>query len=265
MADPEAGERVIEIRAVAKEYGTGATSRVIALDGIDLTIRRGELVSLVGPSGCGKSTLLNLIAGLDTYTAGEILVEGERVRGPRRIGYVFQQDTLLPWRNVLSNAEFALEIAGVALKKRRDIAARWLHKLGLGAFSNHYPHQLSGGMRKRLQLATVLAVEPRILLMDEPFGALDAQTRTLIEDDFVALWRDVGMTVVFVTHDLAEAIAMCTRVVIVTARPGRVKSQYKIDLPTGLSTTDRKLQPGFQDLYSHIWADLRDEVGLRLE
>jgi NitT/TauT family transport system ATP-binding protein len=120
-------------------------------------------------------------------------------------------------------------------------------------------------MRKRLQLATVLAVEPRILLMDEPFGALDAQTRTLIEDDFVALWRDVGMTVVFVTHDLAEAIAMCTRVVIVTARPGRVKSQYKIDLPTGLSTTDRKLQPGFQDLYSHIWADLRDEVGLRLE
>jgi NitT/TauT family transport system ATP-binding protein len=265
MADPESKESVIEIRDVAKEYGATATSRVLALQGINLTIRRGELVSLVGPSGCGKSTLLNLIAGLDSCSAGEILVEGERVSGPRRIGYVFQQDTLLPWRNVLTNAEFALEIAGASLKHRRDIANRWLHKLGLGAFSNHYPHQLSGGMRKRLQLATVLAAEPRILLMDEPFGALDAQTRTLIEDDFVALWRDVGMTVVFVTHDLAEAIAVCTRVVIVTARPGRVKSQYKIDLPTGLSTTDRKLKPEFQDLYSQIWADLRDEVGTRLE
>jgi ABC-type nitrate/sulfonate/bicarbonate transport system ATPase subunit len=151
--------------------------RASALEGIDLTIRRGELVSLVGPSGCGKSTLLNLIAGLDSYSAGEILVEGEPVRGPRRIGYVFQQDTLLPWRNVLTNAEFALEIAGVALKKRRDIATRWLHKLGLGAFSNHYPHQLSGGMRKRLQLASVLAVEPRILLMEEAGDRLFTFTR----------------------------------------------------------------------------------------
>jgi NitT/TauT family transport system ATP-binding protein len=258
-------EAVISIRDVAKNFGASDTSRVQALQAVNLTIGRGELVSLVGPSGCGKSTLLNLIAGLDACSSGEIMVEGERVTGPRRIGYVFQQDTLLPWRNVQTNAEFALEIAGVAPNKRRDIAHGWLQKLGLGRFREHYPHQLSGGMRKRLQLATVLATEPRILLMDEPFGALDAQTRTLIEDDFLTLWRDVGMTVVFVTHDLSEAIAMCTRVVIVSARPGRVKSQYKIGLPDGLSTTDRKLAPGYQDLFSQIWTDLRDEVGTTLE
>jgi len=258
-------ETVISIRGVEKEFGGAGTSPVKALQAVNLDIGRGELISLVGPSGCGKSTLLNLIAGLDACSDGEILVEGQRVAGPRRIGYVFQQDTLLPWRDVQANAEFALEIAGVAPTVRRDIAAGWLQKLGLGNFRRHYPHQLSGGMRKRLQLAAVLATEPRILLMDEPFGALDAQTRTLIEDDFLALWRALGMTVVFVTHDLSEAIAMCTHVVIISARPGRVKSQYRIDLPATLSTTDRKLAPGYQELFSQIWADLRDEVGTSLE
>jgi NitT/TauT family transport system ATP-binding protein len=258
-------ETVISIRDVEKEFGGVGISPVKALQTVNLAVGRGELISLVGPSGCGKSTLLNLIAGLDACSGGEIVVEGQRVAGPRRIGYVFQQDTLLPWRDVQTNAEFALEIAGVAPRERRDIAAGWLQKLGLGGFKRHYPHQLSGGMRKRLQLAAVLATEPRILLMDEPFGALDAQTRTLIEDDFLALWRDVGMTVVFVTHDLSEAIAMCTHVVIISARPGRVKSQYRIDLPPGLSTTDRKLAPGYQELFSKIWADLRDEVGTSLE
>ncbi len=258
-------ETIISIRDVEKEFGGAGTSPVKALQAVNLAIRRGDLVSLVGPSGCGKSTLLNLIAGLDACSGGEIVVEGRRVAGPRRIGYVFQQDTLLPWRDVQTNAEFALEIAGVVRTARRDIAARWLQKLGLGNFRSHFPHQLSGGMRKRLQLAAVLATEPRILLMDEPFGALDAQTRTLIEDDFLALWRDLGMTVVFVTHDLSEAIAMCTHVVIISARPGRVKSQYRIDLPSGLSTTDRKLAPGYRELFSKIWADLRDEVGTSLE
>lgn len=258
-------ETAIELRGVCKEYGDSGASRVLALDGVNLSVQRGEIIGLVGPSGCGKSTLLNLIAGLDGFSAGEVIVEGSRVVGPRRIGYVFQQDTLLPWRNVRGNAEFALEVGGIRADERRAIASEWLQKLGLGKFGEHYPHQLSGGMRKRLQLATVLATEPRVLLMDEPFGALDAQTRTLIEDDFLDLWRDVGMTVLFVTHDLPEAIAMCTRVVIITARPGRVKSDYQIDLPSELSTTDRKLQSGFQDLFSKIWADLRDEVGTRLE
>lgn len=265
VADRRPGETIIQVRGVGKEYQSSSTSRVVALDGVDLTVGQGELIGLVGPSGCGKSTLLNLIAGLDDYTSGEIIVEGERVVGPRQIGYVFQQDTLLPWRDVRHNAEFSLEIRGVPAKERWEVASGWLDKLGLGDFCDHYPHQLSGGMRKRLQLATVLAVEPRILLMDEPFGSLDAQTRTLIEDDFVTLWREAGMTALFVTHDLAEAIAMCTRVVIITARPGRVKSDYEISLPADLSITERRLEPAFQDFYSSIWADLRDEVGTRLE
>jgi len=258
-------DTAIEIRDLCKEYGESGAAPVKALDGVNLSVRSGEIIGLVGPSGCGKSTLLNLVAGLDSFSSGEVIVEGERVVGPRRIGYVFQQDTLLPWRTVGGNAEFALEVSGMVAAERRDIAAGWLQKLGLGKFRDHFPHQLSGGMRKRLQLATVLATEPRILLMDEPFGALDAQTRTLIEDDFLRLWREVGMTVLFVTHDLPEAIAMCTRVVIITARPGRVKSDYRIHLPTDLPTTERKLQPGFQELFSQIWGDLRDEVGSRLE
>lgn len=265
VTDRRGGETVIEVRGVGKEFQGSSTSRVVALEGVDLTIGQGELIGLVGPSGCGKSTLLNLIAGLDNYTSGDIIVEGERVVGPRQIGYVFQQDTLLPWRDVKNNAEFALEIRGTPAKERREVASRWLDKLGLGDFHDHYPHQLSGGMRKRLQLATVLAVEPGILLMDEPFGPLDAQTRTLIEDDFINLWRESGMTALFVTHDLAEAIAMCTRVVIISARPGRVKSEYEITLPSHQSTTERRLEPAFQDFYASIWADLREEVGTRLE
>jgi NitT/TauT family transport system ATP-binding protein len=262
MSSPDA---LIEIRNVSKTFGDpGAASPVLAVDSVDLTILRQELVGLVGPSGCGKSTLLNLVAGLDRFSSGEILVEGRSVRGPQTLGYVFQQDTLLPWRNVLHNAEFALEIQGIDKTTRRRKCIDWLDKLGLARFVSHHPHQLSGGMRKRLQLATVLAGEPRILLMDEPFGALDAQTRALIEDDFVRLHRESDMTVVFVTHDLPEAIAMCSRVIIMTARPGRIKSDYAIELPRALSTTDRRLHPDFQSYFTRIWGDLREEVGSTL-
>ena len=259
-ADP-----VIDIRDVVKVYEGNASSSLLALDRASLQVRRGDLIGIVGPSGCGKSTLLNLIAGLDSFTSGEIIVEGTRVTGVREIGYVFQRETLLPWRNVRRNAEFALEIKGKRPDQRWQIAEPWLAKLGLGGFEHHHPHQLSGGMRKRLQLATILAAEPRVLLMDEPFGALDAQTRTVIEDDFLRLWRESGMTVLFVTHDLAEAIAMCTRVVIMTARPGRIKVEYDIGLPRDMSTTERRLEPQFQTLFGRIWADLRDEVGTSLQ
>ncbi|HEY6993339.1 MAG TPA: ABC transporter ATP-binding protein [Xanthobacteraceae bacterium] len=258
-------ETVIEVRNVTKVFGEGtSTSATLALDNVSLRIGRRDLVGLVGPSGCGKSTLLNLIAGLDPIDSGEIVVEERIVTGPQTLGYVFQQDTLLPWRSVLHNAEFALEIRGMERGVRRAKAAAWLDKLGLAKFSGHHPHQLSGGMRKRLQLATVLAGEPRVLLMDEPFGALDAQTRTLIEDDFLRLCNETMMTVIFVTHDLPEAIAMCSRVAIMTARPGRIKSDYPIGLPHGLSTTERRLHPDFQSYYSRIWNDLRDEVGSTL-
>jgi NitT/TauT family transport system ATP-binding protein len=256
---------IIEIKNVSKVFGESkGTSRTLAVDDISLAIGRRDLIGLVGPSGCGKSTLLNLIAGLDSFNSGEILIEGRSVKGPQTLGYVFQEDTLLPWRSVQHNAEFALEIQRVDTQTRRRTVAGWLDKLGLSKFSGHHPHQLSGGMRKRLQLATVLATEPHILLMDEPFGALDAQTRTLIEDDFVRLFSETEMTAIFVTHDLPEAIAMCSRVIIMTARPGRIKSDYVIDLPQNLSTTERRLHPEFQTYYSRIWSDLRDEVGSSL-
>lgn len=258
-------DAVIDVRNVSKIFGEqSSASSTLAIDNVSLTIGRRDLVGLVGPSGCGKSTLLNLVAGLDSFNGGEILLEGKPVKGPQTLGYVFQQDTLMPWRSVQHNAEFALEIQGVDSATRRRKASNWLNKLGLGNFTGHHPHQLSGGMRKRLQLATVMAAEPRVLLMDEPFGALDAQTRTLIEDDFVRLYNETDMTVVFVTHDLPEAIAMCSRVVIMTARPGRIKSDYKIELPRGLSTTDRRLHSDFQSYYARIWNDLRDEVGSSL-
>jgi sulfonate transport system ATP-binding protein len=266
MMGSKPADTVIEIRNVIKAFGGDQdSSRTLALDGVNFTVNRGDLIGIVGPSGCGKSTLLNLVAGLEPFNEGEIFVEGQKVKGPREIGYVFQQDTLLPWRDVRGNAEFGLEIKGRDREKRWDVAQGWLKKLGLGKFHGHYPHQLSGGMRKRLQLSCILATEPNILLMDEPFGALDAQTRTLIEDDFLRLWREAGLTVLFVTHDLSEAISMCTRVVIMSARPGRVKSQYAIDLPRDLSTTDRKLQAQYHELFAQIWADLKDEVGQHLE
>lgn len=260
-----ASDVMIDVRNVTKLFGEPSSpSQTLAIDNANLTVYRGDLVSLVGPSGCGKSTLLNLIAGLDGLSGGEIVLEGKVVARPQTIGYVFQKDTLLPWRTVQRNAEFALEIRGVQAEKRRRTSATWLDKLGLGKFGEHYPHQLSGGMRKRLQLATVLASEPHVLLMDEPFSALDAQTRMLIEDDFVKLWSETSMTAIFVTHDLGEAIAMCTRVVIMTARPGRIKSDYQITLPRGVPTTERRLHPGFQPLFSRMWEDLKDEVGTTL-
>ena len=261
----EGTEPIIKVEHVTKTFNqSGRASSVLAVDAVNLEISRGELVGLVGPSGCGKSTLLHLIAGLESIDSGAVLIDGNTVRGPQTLGYVFQQDTLLPWRSVLHNAEFALEIQGAEKGSRRRKVTAWLDQLGLAPFSHHYPHQLSGGMRKRLQLATILAADPRILLMDEPFAALDAQTRTLIEDDCVRLFNEMNMTVIFVTHDLSEAIAMCSRVIIMSARPGRIKSDYRIDLPQGLATTERRLHPNFQSLYARIWEDLREEVGSTL-
>ena len=218
----------------------------------------------MGPSGCGKSTLLNLIAGLARPTAGSIEVDGRRVSGPLKIGYMFQTETLLPWLTVSGNVELGLKLAGTPRERRRDRVRELIGKVGLMEFADALPHELSGGMRKRAQLAAVLANEPPVILMDEPFGALDAQTRAILEDDVVRLWRGTGTSIVFVTHDLAEAILVSTRVIIFTARPGRIKAEYPIDLPPGDSTLDQRTSPEFHAHYAKIWKDLRDEVGHRL-
>jgi len=237
---------------------------VRAIDNVSLVVGRGEFVSIVGPSGCGKSTLLNLIAGLDPPSSGTIEVAGRRVTGPLKIGYMFQTESLLPWLTVRENVGLGLKLAGTPVDRREARVRHLVAAVGLADFVGALPHELSGGMRKRAQLAAVLANEPTVILMDEPFAALDAQTRAILEDDLVRLWRGSGTSVVFVTHDLAEAILISTRLVIFTARPGRIKADYAIDLPPAESTLDQRTSPEFHAHYARIWKDLRDEVGHRL-
>jgi NitT/TauT family transport system ATP-binding protein len=252
------------VHDVTKHFTPSGREVVRALDPVSIDVAPGEFVAIVGPSGCGKSTLLNLIAGLDQPTSGSIEVGGRPVTGPVKIGYMFQADTLLPWRTITDNVELGPELAGVPGADRRRRADALLEQVGLARFAQALPHELSGGMRKRAQLAAVLANQPEVVLMDEPFGALDAQTRAVLEDDLVRLWRHSRKSIVFVTHDLAEAILLSTRVLIFTARPGRLKAEYPISLPGAESTLEQRTSPEFHAYYAKIWADLRDEVGHRL-
>ena len=219
-----------------------------AIEDVSFEISGGEFVSIVGPSGCGKSTLLGLIAGLAPVTAGRITLDGRGVDGVHpRLGFVFQRDALFPWKTVAQNVGLPLLF------------------VGLDGFEQHYPHQLSGGMRKRVALAMTLVHEPEIVLMDEPFGALDVQTRNLMENDLLDIWAQFRRTVVFVTHDLEEAIALSDRIVVMTAAPGRVKAVYRITLPRPRSVTEIRFHPDFGRLYETIWKDLKDEVRLGYE
>jgi NitT/TauT family transport system ATP-binding protein len=238
----------------------GATE-VVALDGISLAVDEGEFVSLIGPSGCGKSTLLHILDGLEAPTAGQALVAGRPVDGPGPDrGMVFQEYALLPWRTVQANVELGLELRGLPAAERRRIAADRLALVGLRGFEGRYPHELSGGMRQRVSIARALALQPQILLMDEPFANLDAQTRLLLEDELLAIWQRTGQTMLFVTHDLAEAIAMADRVVIFTARPGRIKDVVRVPLPRPRDVVRVRTTPEFARLYDHVWTQLRDEV-----
>jgi NitT/TauT family transport system ATP-binding protein len=233
-----------------------------ALNDVSVTIPAGQFVSVVGPSGCGKSTMLTAISGLRAPSSGEVRIGGARVTGVRNdVGFVFQHDALLPWRTALQNVELALRFRGVNRRNARERAREWLSRVGLSAFENAYPHQLSGGMRKRASIAATLVYEPTILLMDEPFSALDVQTRNIMENDLLRVWQEAGQqTVVFVTHDLEEAIGLSDRVVVLTAGPGRVLGDYAVDLPRPRNLLEVKLEPRFVELYSNIWADLGAEV-----
>ncbi len=237
-----------------------------ALQDISLEVRGGEFVSIVGPSGCGKSTLLGLVAGLVPLSEGRILVGGRPVGGvDPRLGYVFQRDALFPWKTVAQNVGLPLLFRGVDGATARARVAEWIGRIGLTGFERYHPHQLSGGMRKRVALAMTMAYEPEIILMDEPFGALDVQTRNLMENDLLEIWAQRRRTVVFVTHDLEEAIALSDRVLVMTASPGRVKAVYRIDLPRPRSVTEIRFHPDFGHLYETIWKDLKDEVRLGYE
>lgn len=239
-----------------------AGQRYTAVADTTLRIRAGEFVSVVGPTGCGKSTLLNIGAGLLAPSSGEVRVFGQPLAGINtRAGYMFQSDALMPWRSALDNVMLGLQYRGESQAQARAQAQGWLQRVGLGEFGDRYPHQLSGGMRKRTALAQVLALDPDIILMDEPFSALDIQTRQLMEDEVLELWAAKKKAVLFITHDLDEAIAMSDRVVVLSAGPAtHPMDEFGIDLPRPRHVAEVRTQPRFIELHTQIWGVLRDEV-----
>jgi NitT/TauT family transport system ATP-binding protein len=237
----------------------------VAVANANLVIGRGEFVSVVGPTGCGKSTLLNVAAGLLAPSSGTVDVFGERLRAAdgvnRRAGYMFQADALMPWRTGIGNVVAGLEFRGVPAAEAAARGEEWLRRVGLAGFGDRYPHQMSGGMRKRLALAQTLILSPDILLMDEPFSALDVQTRQLMENELLALWAEDRKSVLFITHDLEEAIALSDRVVVLSAGPGtRPIGDFKVDLPRPRDVSEIRMTPAFLDLHREIWGVMKEEV-----
>ena len=256
----------IELREVTKRFRTPSRTFYTAVHDLSLTIEHGEFCAIVGPTGSGKSTTLSLVAGLEMPSRGQVLVLGEHVTGvSRRCGYMFQTDAVFPWKNVLDNVATGPVYRGVDRQQARRQARDWIARVGLAGFEDRYPNQLSGGMRKRVSLAQSLINEPEILLMDEPFAALDVQTRTLMENELLDLWSQTSASVVFVTHDLEEAISLADRVVVFTAAPATLKRSYQIDLPRPRNVTEIRFDPRFARIYEQIWEDLRSEVVVAYE
>ena len=236
--------------------------RYTAVSDVDLTVGAGEFVSVVGPTGCGKSTLLNVAAGLLSPSKGSVKIFGEPLAGINsRAGYMFQAESLMPWRTALANVMAGLQFRGVPEREARTQAEDWLRRVGLGGFGDRYPHQMSGGMRKRASLAQTLVMDPDIILMDEPFSALDIQTRQLMENEVLDLWQSKKKAVLFITHDLDEAIAMSDRVVILSAGPASHPiGEFTIDIERPRDVAEVKTTPRFLELHAAIWAVLREEV-----
>ena len=253
---------LLSVEGVSKEYHVRG-KKVLALDSIDLAVAQGEFVTVVGPSGCGKSTLLNLIVGLLRSSSGRILFRGDPINGIcTKIGYVTQKDNLLPWRTLIENVEIALEIRGIENSARRQRAEELIGQVGLSGFEDHYPHELSGGMRQRANIIRTLIYDPELILMDEPFGPLDAQTRVVLQDQLLKLWLASRKTIVFITHDLVEAITLADRVVLMTSRPGRIKSIENVTIPRPRDVFQIHERPEFRSAYERLWEQLRPEVNL---
>ena len=248
------------VRGVSKTFGSAENSHPVrALAEVSLEVKEGEFVSIIGPSGCGKSTLLGIAGGLMPGYEGEILVSGERVEGPHpAVGIVFQEESTFPWRTTLGNVAFGLQMGGVGKEEREKKASEMLRLVGLSGFADRYPSELSGGMKQRVAIARALVMEPKVLLMDEPFGALDEQTRIILGEELLRLQERLRQTVLFVTHNINEAGQLSDRVIVMTARPGRIKEIVEIDLPRPRDSTiiasDR-----FGKLVGRIWSTLRTE------
>ena len=261
---PRPGVAALELERVTCSFvpRTPGAQRYTAIEDASLAVRDGEFVALVGPTGCGKSTLLNVAAGLLSPIAGAVSVFGEPLNGVNRhAGYLFQPDSLFPWRNALDNVATGLEFRGMPRAAAYELARPWLSRVGLGAHAQKYPHELSGGMRKRVALAQTWVLEPRVLLMDEPFSALDVQTRQLMENELLAMWAERRASVLFVTHDLEEAIALADEVVVLSAGPAsRVVAKQAVTLERPRDLMELRTTPAFVDLYRAIWTVLRKEV-----
>jgi len=251
----------IELRAVTKKFATPGGAIYTALADLNLTVAPGQFCAIVGPTGCGKSTTLTLISGLERPSAGAALVAGRAVNGiTPGVGFMFQNDAVFPWKSVLDNVAAGPRFRGKSKGAANEAARDWLRRVGLTGFEDRYPHQLSGGMRKRVALAQSLINEPEVLLMDEPFSALDVQTRSIMSDELLGLWELTRPAVMFVTHDLEEAIALADKVVVLTAGPGRVKATFDVDLPRPRRVQEIRFTDEFVRLYSEIWEALRAEV-----
>jgi len=258
MSAPQAR---IEIRGVSKAFGRhGDASPVMALAGLDLSVPEGSFVSVVGPSGCGKTTILRLVDGLVEADAGEVLVSGQPPRPGPEVGFVFQAFRLIPWATVQSNVEFALTSLGLPRKERAERALHYLSMVGLTRFAKSYPGTLSGGMKQRVALARAFATDPQILLMDEPFASLDAQTRELMQTELMRLWAQRRQTVLFVTHSVDEAILLSDRIVLMSPRPGRVIEEIEVGLPHPRWQYDVRATPRFTELRSKLWSAIRELV-----
>jgi NitT/TauT family transport system ATP-binding protein len=252
---------MLSIRNVCKEFGNpeDALSTVLAVDNVSIDVDQGEFFSIIGPSGCGKSTLLRIVGGLLPATSGELTIENERVVGPHKsIAMVFQEESTFPWRTTLANVEFGLEMRGVGIDARRKKATEMIQLVGLSGFEKRYPSELSGGMKQRVAIARALVLEPKILLMDEPFGALDEQTRIILGEELLKIRDALRQTIIFVTHNINESVQLSDRVMVMTARPGRIKAMVDIDLPhprdSSIIASDR-----FGKLVAQVWGALREE------
>ena len=253
-------ERVTKLKIdnVKKVYST-RNGEMTALNGVNLEIKENEFICVVGPSGCGKSTLLNIIAGLDTPSSGAVYMDDKKIEGTgTERGVVFQQYALFPWMTVLKNVMFGLKLQGKSDAQAKEIAMKYIKAVQLEDFVNHYPKELSGGMKQRVAIARAYAVNPEVLLMDEPFGALDAQTRTQLQTELLKTWENERKTCFFITHEVDEAIILAQRVIIMSARPGRIKEIVDIDIPYPRDQ-ETKMSPRFMELKNHIWSQVYQE------
>ena len=261
QAEPAREHVRITVRKLDKRYGSGEAG-VKAVDDVSFEVKQGEFVALLGPSGCGKSTILNMVAGLIPRSGGHIAIDADEVRHGdvnRKVGYVFQRDTVFPWRTVEANIGYGLEIAGVDKAERKAKVARAIETAGLGGFGAKFPRMLSGGMRQRVALMRTLIMEPEILLMDEPFGALDTHTKLEMHKTLLEIWERERQTVLFVTHDLGEALTLASRIILLSARPGRLKEDFEVPFARPRDAVSLRESAEFGKLYSHIWHSLGEE------